>query len=345
MSAFITFDDHRDEDSPPKEDGEEASSNVEGVSWEISFSSQEEQKPKRSIPKFLLRERKPRTEQLKKDLTPPKPVAKSPSSKSKSPPSKTSPKASKPGQSRSPVPSQSRSPVPSQSRSPVLGKSRSPVPSQSRSPVSKSLVPGQSRSPIPGRSRSPLSRPFFSPQRSSPDISESQESLKSQKSPTKSAETSSGPRERPSSANKLSPKVKGPIRRPNSSPNSTLHSRSQRQREHGRESEQSDETAGANVERKTAKEQWSTDVEGRGEEEETVTQHSGLVWDIDFSDSKGKNKPVRAPPSAKSRTPLRALQPKRLILPPADGQSTSAVSLQDMGQRKVFDLQRWWVSL
>ena len=87
---------------------------------------------------------------------------------------------------------------------------------------------------------------------------------------------------------------------------------------------------------------------------ESSASCGGSVWEIDLSSFK-TGKSSRQPyskevPPTKSSVSTRPLQPKQLVkvtLPPSDPSTSQAPTLmrtpQDMEQRKVLDLRRWYV--
>ena len=114
----------------PEDLPQDASADHEGLAWEISFSSGEEKKPKRPVPRFLLgeREKKQRSEQLKKD---------------------TSPKVSPPKIKSSPLKAKTTSEK----------SSKSPFSKPFSKPFSSSLSPKTSaKVPSPTGEKSPISR-------------------------------------------------------------------------------------------------------------------------------------------------------------------------------------------
>lgn len=117
----------------PEDMPQDVSADHEGLVWEISFSSGEDKKPKRPLPRFLLgeREKKQRSEQLKKDTTP----------KISPPKIKSSPMKAKTTPEKS-----SKSPFSKPFSSSLSPKTSAKVPSSTdeKSPISRrSLLPGK----------------------------------------------------------------------------------------------------------------------------------------------------------------------------------------------------------
>ena len=254
----------------------------EGLVWEINFSSSsDEQKPRRSIPRFLREREKvktqtPRTDQAKKDVSPVKPpVTKLPF---KSPPFRAKVTPEKKG---------------SRVNSPAA---LSPSPQSAKSPEARSSAPQKPKKSLIRR---------ISPQKST----------KTEKKGTSpqgaGSEKDKSPKTRQSSAGKPSPAVKSPSGSPRTSlsslrssasllPNQLTFSSSLKKK---------------NKERKGAKE-WIAEARSRagrsassekveessseGREDKTESDKSeagqpgssGAVWEIDLSGVKTKKKPA-----------------------------------------------------
>lgn len=98
----------------------------------------------------------------------------------------------------------------------------------------------------------------------------------------------------------------------------------------------------------------SSTATGLQAELESSASCGGTVWEIDLSSFK-TGKSSRQPyskevPPTKSSVSTRPLQPKQLVkvtLPPSEPSTSPALTLmrtpQDMEQRKVLDLRRWYV--
>ena len=256
----------------------------EGLVWEISFSSSpDEQKPRRSIPKFLRqRERAktqtPRTDQAKKDVAPVKPLAtklpfKSPPFRPKVTPEKKGPK----GKSSAAL---------------------SPSPQSAKSPEARSST-----------SQKPKKSPLF--RRISP-----QKSPKAEKKGTSpqgqgtGSEKDKSPKVRLSSAGKPSPAAKSPGGSPRASlsslrssssllPNQPTFSNFLKKKRERKGAKEWISEARARTERSTSSEKMEEDgSEGRGDKTESDTSEasqsgsSSAVWEINLSDIKTKKKPA-----------------------------------------------------
>ena len=252
----------------------------EGLVWEISFSSSsDEQKPWRSIPKFLLRERErpktqtPRTDQLKKDLTPAKPPATKSSRLSfKSPPFRAKVTPEKKG-------SRNKSPaVPSAS------------PQSAKSPEARSSTTQKPKKSLMTR---------LSPQKST----KADKKRPSPQSPL--SEKDKPPKTRPSSAGKPSPEAKSPRRSPRTSlaslrssssllPNQLTFSGSPKHKKERKGAKEWVAEARSRAEQSTSSEKMDEESSEEREDKTEASQpgSSGTVWEIDLSDTKPKNKPA-----------------------------------------------------
>lgn len=162
MSTFDLSEEHQDPEceddagTPPPDDP----SGHEGMAWEISF--EDEQKPKRPMPKFLQRERTSRTEQLKKDILPLK------TSSAKSPRTRVTPeRASKPSYSAPPPARLAKSP----GAKATASEKQKKVPAKRFSLSPQKFTRAQEHKPEPPRTTSsPLqsSRPLKSRPASAP---------------------------------------------------------------------------------------------------------------------------------------------------------------------------------
>ena len=311
----------------------------EGLAWEIDFSSSSAgKKPKKPVPKFLLRERekKQRSEQLKEDVSPS--LKSSLPKKATSPPSKV--KTTPERTSKSPL-SRSLSPRPS---------ARAPLPVDEKTkkspPLKRSLLPWGGKLKRPS-SAQPLKLP--SPQNhtstSRPSSAKALAVIRREgKTPHSSPISES--RTPPSSPRRQSPRAgKNGVR-------STHEFKSSRQR-----------NAGTGDLRPKMEEPLPSDdgtssvgTRPRAEQEvEGVTESAGCggtVWEIDLSSFKTGKKTSRPPRSKRDTSPIltRPLQPKQLMkvtLPQSEVSNvpvpTIATLPQEMEQRKVLDLRRWYV--
>ena len=306
----------------------------EGLAWEIDFSnSGAGKKPKKPVPKFLLRERekKQRSEQLKDDISsslkssPPK-KARTPPSKMKTTPERTSltrslsPKAN----ARAPTPAEEKlksSPPLKRSLLPWGGKLKRPAtaqPLKSPSPQSHTNRPSTAKSlaVIRRERKTPESSPISESR--TPPSSPRQRSPRTGKNGVRSPQESKSSRQRNTGTGDLHPKSEEPV--PSGDSSCSVG-------------------AGLTV----------------GREVEGVTGSAGCggtVWEIDLSSFKTGKKTSRPPRSKRDSSPVstRPLQPKQLItvtLPQSEVSSvpipTLAMLPQEMEQRKVLDLRRWYV--